>query len=99
MNQTSLAAALANLRTQVAKIGGETTGLVATGPTWSGPSTLTVPRGGTGPSIASYATRPALQFRRIGGTAPAGLTISAAGVPAADASVPPGTYTVIVEAR
>jgi hypothetical protein len=96
MDQPSLAASLRALRDQAAKVETEVS---ATGPAWSGPSTLTVPRGGTGPSIASYATRPALQFRRIGGTAPAGLTISAAGVPAADASVPPGTYTVIVEAR
>jgi hypothetical protein len=98
MDQPSLASALRSLRAQVEKVGGETTGLLAAGPTWTGPAALTIGAGGFA-SVSSYATRPAIKFRRSGGTAPAAVTVSPLGVISVSQSVPPGTYTVVVDAE
>lgn len=51
-------------------------------------------------SIAPYASDPdgdALTFARNGGTAPAGVTVSANGTVVVPTDTPPGTYTIVVE--
>ncbi len=71
-------------------------------PEWDAPSTAINIAAGAVVSIASYATDPdgdAITFSRaVGGTAPAGITVQSNGTITVPTDVPPGTYTILVEA-
>jgi hypothetical protein len=70
-------------------------------PVWTPPGSALQIFQGSVTSIAPYASDPdgdALTFARVGGTAPAGLTVLSNGNIVVATDVPPGTYTVLVDA-
>jgi hypothetical protein len=71
-------------------------------PVWALPPTAVNIAVGSVASIAPYASDPdgdAITFSRVGGTAPAGLTVLPDGTMAVAAGTTPGTYTVLVDAN
>lgn len=70
-------------------------------PEWSAPSSPLNVAPGAVISVAPYASDPdgdALTFARVGGTAPAGITVQPDGTIVVAAGVAAGDYTVVIDA-